>query len=84
MKSELLPELQSELLDDFYSECDEHLKNIREALVLLEQSIGKAQADPSILEELFRNFHSFKGISAIVGLRATEELAHMSEEFCES
>ena len=75
------PEIRAELLDDFYAECDEHLANIREALALLEQSIGKAQADLRVLEELFRNFHSFKGISALVGLRPAEELAHAAEDF---
>ena len=75
------PELREELLDDFYAECDEHLANIREALSLLEQSVGKAQADLKVLEELFRNFHSFKGISALVGLREAEELAHAAEDF---
>ncbi len=81
MKPGDAPELGAELLDDFYAECDEHLRHIREALVALEQSIGKAQADSKVAEELFRNFHSFKGISAIVGLRPAEELAHATEEF---
>jgi two-component system chemotaxis sensor kinase CheA len=81
VNADLSPELQKELLDDFYAEGEEHLKRIREALVLLEDSIGKAQADSAIVEELFRNFHSFKGISAIVGLRAAEELAHASEDY---
>jgi two-component system chemotaxis sensor kinase CheA len=30
---------------------------------------------------LFRDFHSLKGISAIVGLRAAEELAHKTEDY---
>jgi two-component system chemotaxis sensor kinase CheA len=74
-------EAQAELFDDFYSESEEHLKNIREALLLLEQSLGKSQPDSGVMEELFRSFHSFKGISAIVGLRTAEELAHAAEEF---
>ena len=81
MKPEAPTEIREELLDDFYTECDEHLANIREALALLEQSVGKAQADLRVLEELFRNFHSFKGISALVGLRPAEELAHSAEDF---
>lgn len=81
MKPVLPSGLQPELLEDFYGESDEHLKHIREALGLLERSIGKAQADLPVVEELFRNFHSFKGISAIVGLRAAEDLAHSAEDF---
>ncbi len=81
MSSDLSPELQGELLDDFFTECDDHLAHIRQALILLEPSIGKAQADTVVLEDLFRNFHSFKGISAIVGLRVAEELAHATEDY---
>ena len=81
MKPDSSPEIRAELLDDFYAECAEHLANIREALALLEGSVGKVQADLRVLEELFRNFHSFKGISALVGLRPAEELAHAAEDF---
>src|SRR4051794_15398654 len=81
LKENSSPELHRDLLDDFYAECDEHLKGIREGLVFLEPSVGMAQADRGILEGLFRNFHSFKGISAIIGLRPAEELAHASEDY---
>jgi two-component system, chemotaxis family, sensor kinase CheA len=74
-------EISAELLDDFFTECDEHLTHIRKGLVDLEPSIGKAQPDRTIVEELLRSFHSFKGISAIVGLRAAEELAHATEDY---
>lgn len=81
MSPDVSPELQRELLDDFFTECDEHLAHIRQSLVLLEPSIGKAQADRTVIDALFRNFHSFKGISAIVGLRVAEELAHATEDY---
>lgn len=73
--------LHGDLLDDFFSECDEHLTHIRQVLVLLEPSIGKAEADQGIVQDLFRDFHSLKGISAIVGLRAAEDLAHCTEDY---
>jgi two-component system chemotaxis sensor kinase CheA len=81
LNSEFSPELQRELLDDFFTECDDHLTHIRQSLLLLEPSIGKAQVDLNVVEDLFRNFHSFKGISAIVGLRVAEELAHTAEDY---
>ncbi len=84
MISNLSPELGAELLDDFYAECDEHLTAIRQALVSLEGSIGRAQSDPSTVEKLFRSFHSLKGNSAIIGLRPAEELAHAAEGFLRS
>ena len=81
MSDELSPGLEGAFLDDFYAECDEYLTAIREALVSLEDSIGRAQPDPTLVEKLFRSFHSFKGNSAIVGLRLAEELAHSAEDF---
>ena len=60
-------------LADYFAECDEHLTHIRQVLVLLEPSVGKAQANLAAMQDLFRDFHSLKGISAIVGLRAAEE-----------
>jgi two-component system chemotaxis sensor kinase CheA len=80
----LPPQIQSALLDDFFVECDEHLSHVRDALVRLESSVGKAQADATTVEELFRSFHSFKGISAIVGLTPAEEIAHSAEDFLRS
>lgn len=81
MTPDVSPELQRELLDDFFTECDDHLAQIRQFLVQLEPSVGKAQPDLTVVEALFRNFHSFKGISAIVGLREAEELAHATEDY---
>lgn len=36
---------------------------------------------PEIFSGLSHSFHSFKGIAAIVGLRAAEELAHATEDY---
>jgi two-component system chemotaxis sensor kinase CheA len=75
------PTLSAELLDDFFGEADEHLVSIRQAVGQLEHSVDKAQADPAVVEELFRSFHSLKGISAIVGLAPAEAVAHASEDY---
>src|SRR5690349_3006471 len=81
MSADFSPELRAELLDDFYSEADEHLNAIRDALVTLESSVGRAQINHTVIEKLFRSFHSFKGISAIVGLKPAESLAHVTEDY---
>ena len=73
--------LDAQLLDDFFAEADEHLEGIRQALLRLEGSVGKAEPDMKIVKELFQDFHSFKGISAIVGLRPAEAVAHATEDF---
>src|SRR6187551_2427220 len=81
MSADFPPELRAELLNDFYSEAEDHLNAIRDALVALEQSVGRAQIDINVIERLFRSFHSFKGISAIVGLKPAEALAHGGEDY---
>ena len=69
------------MLDDFFAEADEHLVGIRQALLHLDASVGKAQPDIKVIEELFLHIHSFKGISAIVGLASAELVAHATEDF---
>ena len=81
MSSDKLPGLDAQLLDDFFSEADEHLVGIRKGLIQLEASVGKAEPDRKIVKDLFQEFHSFKGISAIVGLRPAEAVAHATEDF---
>src|SRR5688572_8243844 len=74
-----LPDLRGEFLDDFYTECDELLGNIRTQLSALDDARKRSRPDPVALEALYRHAHSFKGISAMVGLREAEELAHRAE-----
>jgi two-component system chemotaxis sensor kinase CheA len=74
-------ELSADFLDDFYTECDEYLTGIRQGLVALESSVGRAQPEMPVIERLFRHFHSFKGNSAIVGLHQAEKLAHAAEDY---
>jgi two-component system chemotaxis sensor kinase CheA len=81
LKQETPSVFDSQLLDDFFGEADEHLVGIRQGLLHFEESVGKAQPDAKIVEALFRDFHSFKGISAIVGLEPAEAVAHATEDF---
>jgi two-component system, chemotaxis family, sensor kinase CheA len=71
--------LSQELLDDFFAEADQHLFNIRNSL----QALGSGDpnnSSASIIKDLFLDFHSFKGISAIAGLEPAESLAHATED----
>jgi two-component system, chemotaxis family, sensor kinase CheA len=67
-------------MDDYFAECDEHLVAVRDLLLTLERSLGRA-TPPGALDELFRSFHSIKGISGMVELRAAEVLAHEMESY---
>lgn len=68
-------------LDDYFAESDEHLAGARRTLLALESALGKPGAERAPLEELFRIFHSIKGISAMVELRPAEQLAHELEDY---
>ena len=65
-------------MDDYFAEADEHMVAVRRSLLALEGALGSTLPS-SALEELFRSFHSVKGISAMVELREAELLAHHME-----
>ena len=68
-------------LDAYLAECDEHLATVRHALLALEGSVGKAKPDRRLTEELFRSFHSLKGLAGMVEDRDAELLAHEMEGY---
>src|SRR6185369_5183410 len=74
-------EFFDQFLDDYYAECDEHLFSIRRSLVALEDEVDARAVDRAILDNLFRSFHTLKGISGMVGLGAAEQLAHHLESY---
>ena len=71
----------AEFIDDYFVECDEHLGIARSTLLALEPYIGRARPDRALIDELFRSFHSLKGLSAMVGVREAEQLAHQLESY---
>ena len=74
-------EFFDEFLDDYYAECDEHLVSIRRSLITLEDEVDSGTLDRAVLDNLFRSFHTLKGISGMVGLSAAEQLAHHLESY---
>ncbi|MET0624541.1 MAG: chemotaxis protein CheA [Pyrinomonadaceae bacterium] len=74
-------EFFAQFLDDYFAECDEHLTLVRRHLLALEHEVGRPGVDASLLDELFRSFHTLKGISGMVGLGAAEQLAHHMESY---
>lgn len=74
-------EFFDQFLDDYYTECDEHLVSIRRSLVALEDEVDARAVDRAVLDNLFRSFHTLKGISGMVGLGAAEQLAHHLESY---
>ncbi len=68
-------------LDDYFAECDEHLAIVRRDVLALESSVGQPRPDAAVTDELFRAFHSLKGIAGMVEHRETELLAHEMESY---
>src|SRR6188508_2748572 len=67
-------------IDDYYAECDEHLTTIRRLLADTNPAVSRGMPAGTI-EELFRAFHSIKGLSGMVELRDAELLAHHMESY---
>jgi two-component system chemotaxis sensor kinase CheA len=62
------------ILDDFRSEGTDLMNRVEELLLAASAPVGER------LQELFRCFHTLKGIAAYVGYPAVERRAHMAEE----
>ncbi len=70
-----------EFLQDFLAETDELLLSIRQNLMALEtdENASTHGAHTTLVNELFRAFHTLKGISGMMGLSAAAELSHAME-----
>ena len=67
--------LDASLLSDFITEAEEHILNADDALLRLEE----APADVDIINELFRVFHTIKGVAGFLSLDGIQALAHSTE-----
>lgn len=69
----------SEFFSDYVAECEEHLTTAQRILLNAELAPGRIGREQ--LDELFRNFHTVKGLSGMVGVAAAERLAHALESY---
>jgi two-component system chemotaxis sensor kinase CheA len=67
------------LFPDYVAECEEHLTAAGRVLLDLEAAPGRLDRDT--LDSLFRNFHTIKGLSGMVGLLEAERLSHSLEGY---
>ena len=74
-----------EFIEGFTEESREHLTSVRHNLLLLEESLSgsnsaeRARVRVNTLSELFRSFHTIKGLAGMVGLSSVANLAHALE-----
>lgn len=71
----------SEFIDEYFAECDEHLTAVRRDLLALESGGEEVQLNRPTLDELFRRYHSLKGLSGMFGIVEAEQLAHQIESY---
>ncbi|MGE5340168.1 MAG: chemotaxis protein CheW [Candidatus Omnitrophota bacterium] len=65
-----------DLIPEFVEESLEHLKNIEEDIIIIEQG----SADHELINRVFRAVHSIKGGSSFLGLKNIEKLSHKMED----
>ncbi len=63
------------LLHDFAAESNEHIETAEKALLDLEQDPGNEE----VLNQIFRSFHTIKGMAGFLNLDAMQTLAHAAE-----
>ena len=62
----------NQYMDMFLDESHEHLQSLNEGLLSLEEN----SEDVSVVNEIFRNAHTLKGMSATMGYNKIAELTH--------
>jgi len=71
----------TEFLEDYFAESEEHLTNVQKQLLALENYIGQSEIQATIINQLFRSFHTIKGLSGMVGFQDVENLSHHMESY---
>lgn len=66
----------NQYMDMFLDESHEHLQSLNEGLLGLEENSD----DVSVVNEIFRNAHTLKGMSATMGYNKIAELTHEMED----
>src|SRR5215469_5343234 len=70
-----------EFIDDYFAECEEHLSSIHTLMLQLENAGPSEGLKEGVLDTLLRNFHSIKGLSAMVGMEEVTQLSHHLEDY---
>lgn len=63
-----------EVLVSFIQEAQDHLENIEEEILRLEDG-----NDPVVVNNIFRSMHTIKGVASFIGLNKIKELSHSLE-----
>ncbi len=74
-------EFLATMLGDFLDESQEYLSRLNENLLVLDELVdeGEPEFDPDMLNEMFRDAHSLKGLSGMLQLDDINRLTHRIE-----
>ena len=64
---------------DFLSEAEELLEELTSDIQTLEALVKKSQVRPELVNKVFREFHSLKGISGMLGFDRISSFTHELE-----
>lgn len=77
---------RQEFIRDFLEEAADHLQRLQRNLLALEESLSSPASSVdmvvtrvTLIDELFRSYHTLKGLSGMVGLAQAEQLSHALE-----
>ena len=68
--------MENQYMEMFLDESHEHLQSLNEGLLKLEEN----SEDVSVVNDIFRNAHTLKGMSATMGYNKIAELTHEMED----
>ncbi len=72
---------ENKALMEFIAEAEELTENIEQKLLELRDIIKSGGESPDLINSLFRDFHSLKGISGMFGFSNLSKLSHQLENF---
>lgn len=72
---------ENKALQEFIAEAEELTENIEKKLLEMREIISQGGESPDLINSLFRDFHSLKGISGMFGFANLSKLSHQLENF---
>ncbi len=75
---------RAEFVAGYLAEADELLRAADAALVAVDEALRKGEPHHRLVRELFRQLHTLKGLSAMVGVDAIVDISHEMESLLKS
>lgn len=72
---------ENKALKEFIAESEELIENIEKNFFAFDEIIKEGKESPDIINAIFRDFHTLKGISGMFGFSNLSNLSHQLESF---